>query len=71
LFRDLIKLGFMALQENADKIIVLVEMMILGQEDLPCFKDKETTIKTMKERLFPTHKMMSEAEAKAFTESLI
>lgn len=37
LFRDLIKLGFMALQENADKIIVLVEMMILGQEDLPCF----------------------------------
>lgn len=30
LFRDLVKLGFMALQEHADKIIVLVEMMMLG-----------------------------------------
>ena len=37
LFRDLVKLGFMALQENADKIIVLVEMMMLGQKDLACF----------------------------------
>lgn len=30
LFRDLVKLGFMALQEHADKIIILVEMMMLG-----------------------------------------
>lgn len=30
LYRDLVKLGFMALQEHADKIIVLVEMMMLG-----------------------------------------
>jgi hypothetical protein len=29
--------GFMALQEHADKIIMLVEMMMLGQKDLPCF----------------------------------
>ena len=41
LFRDLVKLGFMALQEHADKIILLVEMMMLGQNDLPCFQDKE------------------------------
>jgi len=30
IFRDLIKMGFMALQEHADKIIILVEMMMLG-----------------------------------------
>ena len=71
LFRDLVKLGFMALQEHADKIIILVEMMMLGQNDLPCFQDKEQTVKKLKERFFPTHKMMSEAEAKRFTEELI
>ena len=27
--------GFIALQKNADKIIVLVEMMCMGQKDLP------------------------------------
>jgi hypothetical protein len=37
LFRDLIKLGFMALQEHADKIIMLVEMVMLAQKDLRCF----------------------------------
>ena len=30
LFRDLVKMGFMAVQEHADKIIILVEMMMLG-----------------------------------------
>ena len=71
LFRDLVKLGFMALQEHADKIIILVEMMMLGQEDLPCFQGGEETVTQLKLRLFPTHKMMSEAEAKRYTESLI
>lgn len=71
LFRDLVKLGFMALQEHADKIIILVEMMMLGQKDLPCFYDGENTIAALKERFFPTHKMMSESEAKRFTEGLI
>ena len=37
LYRDLVKLGFMALQEHADKIIILVEMMMMGQKDLACF----------------------------------
>ena len=37
LYRDLVKLGFLALQEHADKIIMLVEMMMLGQKDLACF----------------------------------
>ena len=36
---------------------------MLGQNDLPCFQDKEQTVKKLKERFFPTHKMMSEAEA--------
>jgi phosphatidylinositol kinase/protein kinase (PI-3 family) len=71
LFRDLVKLGFMALQEHADKIIILVEMMMLGQNDLPCFQDKEQTVKKLKERFFPTHKMMSENDARRFTEELI
>jgi hypothetical protein len=29
--------GFMALHENADKVIILVEMMLMGMQDLPCF----------------------------------
>ena len=29
-FRKLLQSGFMALQEHADKIIVLVEMMMMG-----------------------------------------
>lgn len=36
-FRDLMRLGFMAIQEHADKIVKLVEMMFMGQPDLPCF----------------------------------
>lgn len=31
------KLGFMAIQEHADKILTLVEMMVFGMPDLPCF----------------------------------
>lgn len=61
----------MALQEHADKIIMLVEMMMLGQKDLACFVDGDATVATLKERLFPTQKMMSEAEAKKYTENLI
>ena len=30
--------GFMALQEHADKVIILVEMMMMGAKDLPCFE---------------------------------
>ena len=54
LYRDLVKLGFMALQEHADKIIMLVEMMMLGQKDLACFQDGDAAVATLKERLFPT-----------------
>jgi hypothetical protein len=43
----------MALQEHADKIIALVEMMMMGQGDLPCFVQGEETMRTMKQNLFP------------------
>ncbi len=29
-YRELMRLGFMALQEHADKVVKLVEMMFLG-----------------------------------------
>jgi len=61
----------MALQEHADKIIMLVEMVMLGQKDLRCFERGEETILTLKERFFPTKKMMNETEAKRFTDDLI
>ena len=59
------------IKEHADKIIMLVEMMMLGQKDLPCFQDGEQTVSKLKERFFPTKKMMTETEAKRFTEDLI
>ena len=46
-------------------------MMMLGQKDLPCFQDGEAAVATLKERLFPTQRVMSEAEAKKHTENLI
>jgi len=47
-FRELMRLGFMAIQEQADKIVKLVEMMVFGQPDLPCFKEGENLIKELK-----------------------
>ena len=38
---------------------------------MPCFKDGENTVKSLKQRLFPTQKKMTEAQAKKFTEDLI
>jgi len=40
-FKAMMVQGFLAIQENADKLVVLVEMMCLGQKDLPCFRDGE------------------------------
>lgn len=37
-FRTRMAKGFMALQANAEKIIILVEMMLMGSSDLPCFE---------------------------------
>ena len=46
-------------------------MMMVGQKDLACFKGGEKTTRSLRERFFPTGKMMSEAESKHFTEDLI
>ena len=45
--------GFKALQLNAEKIIILVEMMLMGQSDLPCFQGGRQLVRDLKERLFP------------------
>lgn len=47
-FRELMREGFTALHEHADKIIILVEMMLMGQADLPCFIKGEELIKELK-----------------------
>lgn len=54
--------GFTALQENAERIILLVEMMLNGQSDLPCFIGGRTLIRDLKERLFPGARRMNQAE---------
>ncbi len=61
----------MALQEHADKVIVLVEMMLMGNKDMPCFQNGEETVRTLKERFFPTGKRMNETEAGKFIDLLI
>lgn len=63
--------GFMALQEHAEKIIILVEMMFMGQHDLPCFIEGEKTIKDMKQRFFPNGARMTNAECDKYVSSLI
>lgn len=52
-FRELMREGFMAMHENSDKIIILVEMMLMGMSDLPCFIGGEQIIKDLKQRFFP------------------
>lgn len=58
----------MALQEYGDRILVLVEMMLIGNQDLPCFQNKERTLTDLKERLYPLrsdegqYKRMNRAE---------
>lgn len=70
-FRELLKQGFLALQENAEKIIIIVEMMFLGQNDLPCFKGGEQSIIDLKQRFFPTGKRFNNKQCMEFIDSLI
>lgn len=44
---------------------------MMGAKDLPCFQDGEYTIKTLKDRFFPTGKRMNELEAAKFIDELI
>jgi hypothetical protein len=61
----------MALQDNAEKIIIIVEMMLMGQHDLPCFKGGEQTIVELKDRFFPTGKKFTNKQCMEFIDSLI
>ena len=62
-FRKRMARGFIALQENAEKIIILVEMMLNGQSDLPCFIGGRNLIRDLKNRLFPNMRRMTLVEA--------
>jgi phosphatidylinositol kinase/protein kinase (PI-3 family) len=77
-FREHMRLGFMAIQEHADKVIKLVEMMFLGLNDLPCFVLGENLIGALKARILPStadatggRRLMNEAEATKFVDGLI
>ena len=63
--------GFRALQNNAEKIIILVEMMYLGQSDLPCFQGSKTLIRDLKYRLFPNGRRMDAEETRLHVNGLI
>lgn len=59
-FRQKMTKGFCALQANAEKIIILVEMMLMGQSDLPCFEGGKTLIRDLKFRLFPNGQRLTQ-----------
>jgi phosphatidylinositol kinase/protein kinase (PI-3 family) len=63
--------GFMALQANAEKVIILVEMMLMGQSDLPCFVGGRELLRSLKERLFPGGKRLDLADARRHCDGLI
>jgi phosphatidylinositol 4-kinase len=70
-FRELMRLGFMAIQEHADKVIKIIEMMFMGQNDLPCFVLGEDLIAELKQRVLPKGHMMNEVECAKYVDGLI
>ena len=70
-FRKRMSKGFHALQENAEKIIILVEMMLNGQSDLPCFIGGRTLVRQLKDRLFPNQRRMNQVECQRHVDGLI
>ena len=66
-FKDLCKRCFLALREESDQIVNMVELM---QKDssLPCFNNGENTSVLMKQRL---QLQMNEEEAKDFVENVL
>ncbi len=45
--------GFVAIQEESDRITLLVEMMLSVNRNLPCFIKGTSIIQDMRERIFP------------------
>lgn len=72
-FREKLIAGFSAIQSRAEHLICLVEMMIVSQQDLACFKaGRERVISELRDRLFPYHgKKMSKAECTEYIDQLI
>ncbi|TMW64317.1 hypothetical protein Poli38472_012939 [Pythium oligandrum] len=53
-FRSLCIRAYLALRRNMDKIVLLVEMMLVGNADMPCFAGgKKAVIEGLKERFKP------------------
>ncbi len=52
---DILFSGYFELHKNADKIILLVQMLGTSQADLPCFSNGgvEEAVKLLRERLHP------------------
>jgi len=70
-FRKLMTKGFLVLQEEYKKIVVLTAMMLSVNQNLPCFVGKEKIISGLNARLFPHCRtkqlvVMSEREASKF-----
>ena len=53
IYRTLMIKGFMALQKEYRKIMVLIEMMLSVNKNLPCFVGGPGIITELKARLFP------------------
>ena len=51
---------------------MLIEMVLLGQGDLGCFDGgKDVVMRELRERIFPTNKVMNRRECKEFINELI
>ena len=70
-FRQRMARGFFALQNSAEKIIILVEMMLMGQSDLPCFEGGRNLVRELKERLFPNGRRMQFDDCSRHVDGLI
>lgn len=71
-FRQRMAKGFMALQRSAEKLIIIVEMMLMGTSDLPCFAGGPNLLATLKERLFPNGtRRLTEQQANVHIDDLI
>ena len=56
LFRALCVKAFMAARESMERIILLIEMMYIGNESLPCFSGGPSCIESLRERFQPNLK---------------
>ena len=74
-FKLLMRKGFTALQKEYKKIMVLIEMMLNVNRNLPCFFEKTKTLKQLEHRFFPprigkrsSHSAFSDEQAEKLIE---